>query len=43
MWDGEFEMTWAGARRSERTLAVNMLLYWACLYWMYRKRLFLRI
>jgi FemAB-related protein (PEP-CTERM system-associated) len=29
VWGGEFEMTWASARREHRTLAANMLLYWA--------------
>jgi FemAB-related protein (PEP-CTERM system-associated) len=29
VWRGEFEMTWAGALRESRTLAANMLLYWA--------------
>ncbi len=29
VWRGEFEMTWAGAVRESRTLAANMLLYWA--------------
>jgi len=29
LWRGEFEMTWAGALRESRTLAANMLLYWA--------------
>lgn len=29
MWRNEFEMTWAGALRESRTLAANMLLYWA--------------
>jgi serine/alanine adding enzyme len=28
-WRDEFEMTWAGALRESRTLAANMLLYWA--------------
>ena len=27
VWGGEFEMTWAGARRETRSLAANMLLY----------------
>jgi len=29
LWREEFEMTWAGALRESRTLAANMLLYWA--------------
>lgn len=29
VWRAEFEMTWAGALRESRTLAANMLLYWA--------------
>jgi FemAB-related protein (PEP-CTERM system-associated) len=29
VWRDEFEMTWAGALREHRTLAPNMLLYWA--------------
>lgn len=29
VWRDEFEMTWAGALRSSRSLAANMLLYWA--------------
>ncbi len=28
-WHEEFEMTWAGALRASRTVAANMLLYWA--------------
>jgi serine/alanine adding enzyme len=28
-WAGEFEMTWASARRSERRLGANTLLYWS--------------
>jgi len=31
VWRAEFEMTWAGALRESRTLAANMLLYWAFL------------
>jgi FemAB-related protein (PEP-CTERM system-associated) len=29
VWRDEFEMTWAGALRTSRTLSANMLLYWA--------------
>jgi FemAB-related protein (PEP-CTERM system-associated) len=29
VWRDEFEMTWAGALRESRSLAANMLLYWA--------------
>jgi hypothetical protein len=29
VWREEFEMTWAGALRESRTVAANMLLYWA--------------
>jgi FemAB-related protein (PEP-CTERM system-associated) len=28
-WDGEFEITWAGASRKHSRLAPNMLLYWS--------------
>lgn len=29
LWDGEFEITWAGALREHSRIAPNMLLYWA--------------
>src|SRR5690606_16769085 len=29
LWDGEFEITWAGALREHSRAAPNMLLYWA--------------
>ncbi|SRR6266550_1117202 len=37
VWDGEFEMTWAAARRDGRGLAVNMLLYWSFMEEMIRR------
>ena len=37
VWGGEFEMTWAAARRDARGLAVNMLLYWSFMQEMIRR------
>jgi serine/alanine adding enzyme len=37
VWGGEFEMTWAAARRDDRRLAANMLLYWSFMQEMIRR------
>ena len=37
VWGGEFEMTWAAARRDDRRLGANMLLYWAFMQEMIRR------
>ena len=37
VWGGEFEMTWASARRHDRRLAANMLLYWSFMQEMIRR------
>jgi len=37
VWGGEFEMTWAAARRRDRGLAVNMWLYWSFMQDMIRR------
>lgn len=37
VWGGEFEMTWASARRDDRRLAANMLLYWSFMQEMIRR------
>lgn len=36
-WGGEFEMTWACARRRDRHLGANMWLYWSFMYEMIRR------
>ncbi len=38
LWREEFEMTWAGAVRESRTVAANMLLYWAFMQEMIARR-----
>lgn len=37
VWDREFEMTWACARRRDRRIAANMWLYWSFMYEMIRR------
>src|SRR6266568_9285873 len=39
VWSGEFEMTWAAARRDHGHGAANMLLYWSFMEEMIRRRI----
>ena len=39
VWNGEFEMTWAAARRDHGHGAANMLLYWSFMQEMIRRRI----
>src|SRR6266576_866569 len=39
VWGGEFEMTWAAARRDHGHGAANMLLYWSFMQEMIRRRM----